>query len=423
LHQFKPPTLGNNLAAALKNAHELLKNLKGDHYIILLSDGDLGEKSAQEAQIITSLKKADGSLQLSIIGMGKDEAISLPMTVNNAMDDNGESIVSRRQIGWLKQFSEQMGGTYHNAESIKQIKLEQLLDLNEPRIDPESSDQIIWNEWFFLPLLGGIFFSLLALQMSGRNFLRLTSISLILFLAACEQQKTLTMSYLEFNKKVTYALLSDDSHRFSEGVVCYHLKDYICAQQIFSSLAWSASDDNLKAKAVFNLANTHFKMGDYEQASVLFKDAHRLGIAKKKTQINQAFSDSLAAAVQRHLSDIAKTKQRAKWLSTLQKLPEGFEDKLAEGIYLNEKNQDRLLFSSLFDGLSEQKKQQLVRQGVKHSNKKNIKQASAENYWVLSDQDNLPQQTADLFNQLMAFEIGLHYVPDEPLQVEGQRPW
>ena len=440
LQQFRPPTLGNNLAAALKNAQQLLKPFKGEQHIILLSDGDLGTKSAKSAQTMMLQIQSDERLNLTIIGLGKDEAVSIPAKSNQTSDLDRKTIISRRHISWLKQLAQQSNGKYYNAESLKSLKLEQILNLPVAQIDPRSNHQILWDEWFYIPLLAGIILTLLALQISAIRLFQLTSIFLLIFLGGCDQNR----SQLQLNNNINNALLSGDYAKvltlikanesldndfiiFSEGVACYRLKDYFCAQRAFSSLAWSASDAALKSKAIFNLANTHYKLGDYEQASILFQEAQQLGISATKTQINQAFADSLAAAVQGRLDDIAKTKQRADWLSAAQKLPEEFNDRIAEGIYLSQKNNTRNVFSNLSFNLSHKEQRQLIELGVKYIKTKSKSRSQSqysENFWVASTQKKKKkQQTAQLFNQLMGFEIGLHYVPEEPLQVQGQRPW
>lgn len=446
LHQFKPPTLGNDLSTSLQTASELLKDFKGKRSILLLSDGDLGEKAGDAAQKAASRIKAEGLMSLSVIGVGKNEAVRIPGAEGSALTDNGKVVVSRRQISWLKNLAEEADGKYYNAESAGKLNLADVLDLPKPRIDPRFSHQIIWDEWFYIPLLAGIFLSLLALQLSGKRAHKLSAIALIFFLSGCNISNDTSNDYNkdETNKKIYNTLISGDyarvlgliedlskvdnsynnsnnnTIRFSEGVACYRLKDYVCAQQAFSSIAWSATDKKRRGMAVFNLANTHFRLGDYEQAGILFKDAERLGVTAEKTRINQAFADSLADAVRRRLADIAKTKQRAEWLSSARTLPDGFDERMAIGVYLPQTKKNKTIFS----GLSVSEQNSLVKSGIKRiRTTSKIKSSDASEFWVSSKQKHLPQQTSGLFNQLMSFETGLHYVPDEAIQVEGQRSW
>lgn len=402
LHQFRPPTLGNNLVSSLQAASDMLKDLNGKNHIILLSDGDLGEKAVNATEQIAAKIKSEGLINLSVIGIGGDEAVKIPMEGYKPLIVDGKVITSRRHTTELKKITAQAGGTYYNIETIKQMNLTQVLELEKYHIDKQFYHRVLWHEYFFMPLLSGIFLSLLALQMTRKTAYKLSTLALIFFLNGCH-------------------IVNDEYHSyFSEGVQCYQLKNYVCAQHSFSSAAWSVSDKKLRGRAVFNLANTHFKLGDYAQASILFKDAQKLGIAESKTGINQQFADSLAAAVRRRLADIAKTLQRADWLSSAHKLPEGFEDRMADGIYLSQSNADKAILT----GLSASERHALLERGIKRLQATNkTKSISGSDFWVPAEQNNRPQQTSGLFNSLMPIEIGLHYIPDEPVEIKGVRQW
>jgi len=344
-------------------------------------------------------------IKLHVIGVGQSEAVRVPESATKSMMDDGKIIVSRRQAAWLQNFAEQAAGTYQSAELVEQLDLTQLLDLPRPEIDPQYREQILWDEWFFIPLLAGVLLCLLALQLSIVLSVPLLSISVLFILAGCN---------LVFEREEDYR------EYFAEGVACYRQSDYTCAAQAFSRAAWSTTDEALRGRAVFNLGNSYFRLGDYEQASVLFSDAELLGVDSIKTQLNREFADSLAAAVQQRLLDIAKTKQRAQWRAAAHKLPEDLEDRIAEGVNLSQPEKKKIVFADL----SASEQNALVLHGIKRiQTTRKAKKSSGRNFWVLSTQDDLPQQTAGLFNSLMAFESGLHYVPDEPVQIKGQRPW
>ncbi|MFK5984317.1 MAG: VWA domain-containing protein [Pseudomonadota bacterium] len=444
LSQFRPPTLGNNLAASLQSALDLLKPYQGKATILLLTDGDLGKKAEHAAaQLTVQIKSLAVSLKL--IGMGRDEAVAIPVPISvnkrESLVVDGKVIVTRRQTAWLKHFSELSAANYYPVEAAQKLELRELLDLKNPRIDAQFNQQILWNEWFFIPLLVGILLCLFTLAINLTASKKFFTMLLAIFLTSCNNANNISTKIslaikAQDYQQVLSLVKSSESYpnknlRFAEGFACYRLEDYLCAQQAFSYIAKYAlyhteqelenkEQQQLIARAVFNLANTHYKLGDYQQAAILFKDAELLGIKTSLTTINQEFAESLAAAVLRRLKDIAKTKQRANWLSSAQKIPEGFEDKMANGIYLSPPENQAGIFSTL----SAKQQNTLLERGVKHiqsSSKKS--RLSTGKFWVYSDQQVLPQQSAELLNNLMPFEVGLPYIPEQPVKLKGQRIW
>ncbi len=458
LKQFNPPTLGNNLAQALDNAYNLLNQLQNQaikkQVVLVLSDGDLGKQAGDNAKLSASKFKKNKQLNLFVIGVGGDEAVKIPTSDYKYLTINGNVIVSRRQTLWLKQLTQQANGFYYPLELIKQQKLAQLLKLAKPRINPKLNHQVLWNEWFFIPLILGVILALIGLHMRAKKTHKLSMLILILLLSGCSEGENEALTNKQLIEKIDKSLSLENYNQvltlsklnygadhttslyiqFSQGVACYRLKKYRCAQQVFSSIVWTfekmlwnQAENNiteLHGKAVFNLANTHFKLGDYRQAAVLFEYSMQRGIPPPKAKINLQFAKSLAMGVSRHLADIEKTKQRADWLASARKLPEGFDDTLAEGFYFSQFKAEQSQFYRLPDDV----KKVLLEKGIKyiqtsHKISANTAGNKAGKFWVLSEQNSKPQQTAALFNQLMSFEVGIPYASDEALEIKGQRSW
>lgn len=405
LPQFRPPTLGNNLSRAMQNAIDQLRKLKGERHILLFSDGDLSARAREAAQAISEQLDSQGEIKLRVVGMGGPEAVAVPGANNEALRDKGKSVVSRRHAQWLKNFAEQGNGIYHNAEQLGQSHLRAVLDLPKPRIDAQLHSQILWHEWFFIPLLAGILLFLMGLRVLRPVSMTLLNAAVLLVVTGCT--------------------LSDDNNdvyqmNFAEGVDCYRQKDYACAMQSFARAAWSSEDELLRGRAVFNLGNSHFRLGDYEQASILFRDAELLGIDSRMTRLNREFADSLAKAVQRRLADIEKSLQKAQWRASARQFPEELADLIADGISLSRPASKTTRFANL----SVREQNALILQGIKRVYGERKKATYPDrNFWVFSTQDEPPQQTAALFNSLMAYEVGFHHVPDEPMAIKGHRPW
>ena len=427
LSKFRPPTNGNNLALAL-----LEKNNSASHsFLLLFTDGDL-DKTALDKALKSLTKIKDTYKNIVIIGVGGDEAVTIPQGLNHSLTHNGVVVVSRRHSENLQRLAQAAKGEYYPIEAVNQLSLREILHIPLPEIKGKDFNRVLWHEWFYIPLLLGGLFLMAALRFTG-SVSNITLVSLLLLLTACQNTQTLDLminnalqskqyqQVLKLTQPDNRQLLSDYA-RFARGVACYRLKDYNCAQQVFSRLAWHLKDKSLQAQAVFNLANSYFYLGDYEQAEVLYQDAARRGIPKAKTAVNVEFARSLAQAIRETIKDIEITQQRAEWRAATSQLTEKFTDKVADGIFLP--SFEKLKSNPVFRQLTAQQQQNLLKQGIKFQlYKGSSKSPGNENFWVLSHQDVQPESTAELFNQLMAYETGLHYVPDKPLDSEGQRPW
>lgn len=471
LPYFKLPVMGNNLSAAINSETPQNKGDSGPSYLMVFSDGDM-DKAALDKAVLSLKTIKDKFRKIIIIGVGGEEAVSIPVQQNQVLTQEGKIIVTRRHSDNLRQLAKAGQGNYYAIEDAQLNKrsLQQLLGIQAPRIADKDSSKVQWNEWFYIPLLLGWLFLLLALmepqRFSGRDSgrfpgtlsgktdaaavnkssLKLLLLSLLLLLAGCDNKSLLnTFRHVDsMDQQISRALDSgnykqilvliqyrktghitgalSDYARFTQGVACYRLKDFICARQVFSRLAWNSSNKRLKAEAVFNLANSFFYLGDYEQAQVLYNDAAQQGISEDKIKINLEFARSLAVAIRQTIADIEKTQQRAQWRAATTKLTEKFSDKKADGIFLP--SFKKLLDNPVFRQLSQQQQQKLLAQGIKFQLHKSTTNSSQnENFWVLSRQDKQAETTSELYNQLMAYEIGLHYVPEKPLDSEGQRPW
>ena len=429
LNRFKPPTLGNNLADALHMANETLSQFKGKQYILLFTDGDM-DKQAQSAAIAMA-KKNTTQQNIHIIGIGDNEAISVPRSKTENMIVNGKRIASRRNGQWLQQFAKQISASYQASELLGDSSLSQILHLPSPRIPTQANNQVLWNEWFFIPLMAGMFLFLLALQIkeTNSNIIKKSAILLLMInLSACQlfpDAQLLAVRQALNSKDYTKAhqlasQLKGYQARLSQGIACYRLEDYPCALQSFSRAAWIADQPQQQGIAIFNLANSQFKLGNYQQASVLYRDAELHGIDTTKTRLNQSFADSLNTAVQQRINDIAETLRRAQWRSEANRIPDGFADRIAEGIYLSQPK-DR---SPQFKHLSVEQLNALINQGVSQT-KQQLSGSTQLNLrsWVKSPQTAAAEDSAGLFNRLMPMEIGLSSTPKEPFLMEGQRAW
>jgi len=429
------PTLGNALGDALRLAGQALAEA-GDsglqRHVLLISDGDLDTAAQRAAEEAAADVLPLSGARLHVLGVGGPEAVGVPRSPTQPLIIDGERVASRRDAAWLRRLAARVDGTYQSAEATGESSLVEVLDLPALRIGPGDEDLVLWDEWFFIPLLAAVALLMLALRTGKELGMRHASV-LALLLAmlpgGCRlglpdetsgAQARAVLEARDYGKaRRLYAGLDGYDGRFGEGVACYRLGDYACAAQAFAQAAWLAPDDVARGRAAFNLGNTHFRLGDYPQASVLFAEAEMLGVSPTLAVLNREFADSLAAAVRQRLVDIAETERRAEWRAAANEMPEVLRDRLAEGIHLS----DRSARPPAFVTLSPEDLKVMISRGVERSLDGAASASATTRDWVQSATSQEPQSTAGLFNRLLPMESGLPTTPGEPYRLEGQRPW
>lgn len=428
------PTLGNALDDALRRAAEMLDASAGqavERHVLLLSDGDLDEAAQNAAEVSVADVLLPAAVRLHVIGIGGGEAVGVPRSATEPLMIAGQRITSRRDGRWLAQLAMLGEGEYLALEDVGARPLSEVLGLSVPRIQPDDQRQVLWDEWFGVPLAAAMLLCLVALEGGHSSKIAgaaLATAMLILSSGGCERAVSVTDSGADIRAALrtgdyTQArrLAADrEGHdaRFAEGVACYRLEDYPCALQAFARAAWLAPNDTARGRAAFNLGNTHFRLGDYAQSSVLFAEASMLGVSPQDAALNRSFADSLAAAVERQLAAIAETQRRADWRAAAHGIPEELRDRLAEGITLS----DALRRQPAFATLSGEALRALVAQGITRA----VAEADAAGpgrHWLKTSESKAALGTAGLFNRLLPMETGIASNADAPYAIEGQRPW
>jgi tetratricopeptide (TPR) repeat protein len=427
LDALQLPTLGNNLAEALQYSITALQDATGKKSIFLLSDGDIEPAAIREAATLIEAVLIKEGISLFIAGTGGVEKVALPAAlVPPALADN-RTILTRREEGRLLQLAEAANGQYYPMEKIVERDLPELLQLPVIIISAGESERVLWNEWFGIPLLVGLLLLFAGLHFSCRINNRLATSLLFLVMpvliadhpamAAVSAEEVLASG--DYRQAKTLFMQQEGySARFGEGTACYRLKDFLCARQAFSRAAWEAGNSKDRGRAAFNLGNTHFQLGEFEEAAVLFAEAERNGVPARIARRNHEFAIELAISVRKYLTHIELTKRKADWMANARDIPEGLLNRLTEGItFENDKSRMALLKT-----LSREQLDQLLRRGVARALGKSVAGSGRERAWAATE-SLPPESIIGLFNRLLPLEAGLNVVPETPYAIEGQRPW
>ena len=206
--------------------------------------------------------------------------------------------------------------------------------------------------------------------------------------------------------------------QFQQAEACYRQQDWECAQLNFAAAVWSSESDVDRGVALFNLANTHFYLGEYTQAKILFQEAEGYGVDAQKIAVNLSFARSLEASMKQLLLDIQKSADKADWHNASGNLPIDLLDQVAEGVYLSV-NQD--LPANILNLSADQVKPLLMASIDQHLS--NQVESAYQPRWVRTDSTG-PGTTAELMSRLMRLELELpNTIDPTPIAVEGERPW
>lgn len=416
--QLHPPLLGNALDEAVSEALSVTEDI--DHTdLVIFSDGDMD--NATRSRVKARLKPLAHWLW---VGVGSDEASQVLNAQQQPLSIDGRRITSRRDTAWVEQLAAQSSGRYYRIEHLAGQTAKQTLQWPTRQIEGANQQDVLWHEWFGFALLPGILLLMCGLHTPKTSLRTILLGALTLGLIACQSDAPSAEQQLakgDFTSAREAAETETGYRaRFIEGTACYRLKDYPCAAEAFARAAWQSNDRTQRGAAVFNLGNAYFRLGDYAQAEVLFRDAGLLGVAPDRVSLNLAYAHDLKLAMRQRMADIAESERRALWRANALIPPDGFDERLAEGENLVRE----LSGQSPLRRIAPEQLQALLNKGLER-----LQQSAgnrAENLgrsWVRSPQALSPQNTAQLFNRVMAIESGLGAQPDKPKLPEGQRAW
>ncbi len=303
------PTEGSNLVEAIRLANQYLQGSERAA-IMVLSDG--------ETQNETTLSDELTQTPLYIMGMGSETGISIPADDGGWIMHNNSAVRSRLQQASLQKLASASGGRYVKVtdESGMLGKLYQQTGRLSDKPEKEASLDQSWVElyaWVLLPALLILF--LMSVKWSFRlHRQKLLMITMVLVLSNLVpvdhvhaetldpgQHQQAFAAYSEKNYQAAmeiYSIHTGYLARMGEGSSAYQLKDYARSITQFTQAFLIANDDNERANALYNLANSFFQVEKYDSALTSFEDVLRYNSQHQAAQANlefvQAVIDSMA---------------------------------------------------------------------------------------------------------------------------------
>ena len=435
LTEIRLPTLGNDLPAALQLAHDQLQSSRGNRYLMIITDGDIEQSEREIAQTTLNNEKYMSQIKTLLIGIGGKQLVTVPDDSGDLIHHLDRPVLSHLNSQWMQQLARKNSISYKSMNAVKDQSLVEILTLSTARIDASMQQKIIWIEWFEWPLISGILLIFLSLMLQGRypsGNLAGTILLLVLSMLSIYEsplyaagetgleaaRQALDQKDYETARELFSQLDSYQAY-FGEGISCYRLKEFDCARLAFASAAWKTQQKTERARAVFNLGNSYFHLGEYAQAVVLFRDAEKLGLEPDIVRINREFAESLELALLRQADDIRETYRRARFRAAVAgELPPTLRDVLA-----NERSLLQPDLKHKFNQTLLQIPPQILTQKLLLAlGLKQEQGLSTRSQWVKTETVQA-QDTAEMLNRLFEMELGIPARLQQPKMVTGKRPW
>ncbi|MGD8515284.1 MAG: VWA domain-containing protein [Granulosicoccaceae bacterium] len=327
LDELVLPTHGSRIGAALAMAHRELSNTSGPRAVLLVTDGDVGAIDDKHRQQLAGHARqlADSNMPLFVLGTGSIEGDAIPLASGGWLTDNARPVISRMDEALLKTLaSAGQGGysvAYDDDSDWQSLYTQGMATLVEPGIDAQGEQDILWQEfyaWFLLPGLLLLYVSLYPYRLHRR----LATAAPILLLAlgislslgqeqahAADYDKIEQRAYLLYEQGEyrdaarQYAQLNTFAGRLGEAASLYRQGDYAAAIRQYSAAVLHAESDSERATALYNLGNSYFRIGDYETAIMVYRDALHYQPGHVEAQQNLTFSTALLEEVSKRLAE------------------------------------------------------------------------------------------------------------------------
>ncbi len=325
LDKLQLPSNGSNTATALALAQKQLEDNKTTKAIILITDGDMYDLTDRQQrsleQQVNELSKRE--IPLYILATGTEEGDAIPARDGGWLTYQGRPVVSRLHDMKLAELAHRSGGTYSTVRDDNSdwntLYDNGIASRTRALEDPGQGSRIIWHELFTLFMVPGILLFWMAIVpyryriQAGKLLTLILAVTLLSSIneplyagqqTELEEQAWQAYRNEQYEKAASlYALLGSYHGYMGEAISHYRLSDYPQAMRLFNQAVLTANNDPQRADAVFNLANSYFRSGDYRTAISLYKDTLLYRPLDKQALYNLQFSQVLQNEISTRLAD------------------------------------------------------------------------------------------------------------------------
>lgn len=309
------PTEGSDMVKALSMARQQLADAsERPRAILLISDGEMSQDTAQAQQRLTSLVTAlrRDNIHLYTLGIGTQQGAALLDDQNGWLQQNGRTVVTRLHAARLQQLAQAGNGVY--AEVMDDdSEWRTLYDAGIARLHTnlatrDNRQLVLWRDlssWFVLPglvLLLLAYVQLPGIPRSANAVLLLCALIVAGMLPAPSSQAgedAYPAAYALYQAGKYQQAARQFAHlpgyraRMGEGASLYQLRQYPKAATVYIQAVLDADNDMQRARALFNLGNSYFQQKSYARAANSYRDVLRYQPKMTAAKTNLAYAQAL----------------------------------------------------------------------------------------------------------------------------------
>ena len=320
LEELTFPTLGSDPIAAIMLAQKELMKEKGTSSIILLTDGDFPELTKEQINLLQKEK-----IPLFVLGVGSTEGEAIQTKDGTWLKYKQQDVVSRMNEDGLQQLASLLNGKYssvYDDDTDWELLYTNGVAKHNTLSNIDTKQHIVWREYFQYFLFPSILLFWFSLSMYRYKANKQSAIIIffILFLFSIPEKnvnafeiefgQTLEQSAFRayknknFNKsEKIYGSINGYTAQFGQGNSLYKMGHYKKAIQQFISATLSAKTDTQRASALYNLANSYFRTGQFSSAILTYEDVLRYESNNKACLYNINVSQVLKKNIEQRLKE------------------------------------------------------------------------------------------------------------------------
>lgn len=334
------PTEGSGLFDALRFGVQQLSSYKTTNSsvipraMVLISDGEVNLSATDTSRAIQNLaaNMKQHNIRLYALGAGTSQGAPLLSAQTGWLEVDNQAVISQLNETLLTKLATINNGDYSpitdDDSDWNRLYNKGIATLSYQSSDDEVSEKILWQEEYHWFVIAGLIFFLLGLWQPQSNQKnqpgRCSSISkktstlastlistpvllLAMFIimsfgavqpvhAAGHDYSNAYEQYQQGDYQAAregFTRVPGYTGRLAEGIMAYQLEQYQLAIPAFIQATLDADTDQQRMQAIFNLANSYFKLEKYVQAKQLYADALRYQANYQPAQVNLEYAIAL----------------------------------------------------------------------------------------------------------------------------------